>query len=155
MKRGKKKINFSNRFIFLLITLGILGILAGGVYAISSSGANSGHPISDINPPSPCTANQYLQFDGTNWKCTTLTDTRCDTSGTCSKLCIGTDCKNAWPTGSLIGLCYGDTSGPGDCTAISPATCSIYSGTRHCSCISGYVSTVIATRGTRSLSVCL
>jgi hypothetical protein len=49
MKRGKKKINFSNRFIFLLVTLGVLAILAGGVYAISSSGANSGHPASDID----------------------------------------------------------------------------------------------------------
>ena len=25
------------------------------------------------------------------------TDTRCDVSGTCSQICIGTDCKSAWP----------------------------------------------------------
>jgi hypothetical protein len=49
MKRGKKKIHYSNRFIYFLITLGILAILAGGVYAISSSGTNSGHPASDID----------------------------------------------------------------------------------------------------------
>jgi len=74
MKRGKKKINFSNRFIFFLVTLGILGILAVGVYALTPGTApNPGHDISSISPPAGCSANQYLQFDGTNWKCATVT----------------------------------------------------------------------------------
>ena len=44
-----KKKNYSNRFIYFFVTLGILVLLAGGVYAIASSGANSGHPASDID----------------------------------------------------------------------------------------------------------
>ncbi|MCK5472305.1 hypothetical protein KAI54_03920 [Candidatus Gracilibacteria bacterium] len=28
-----------------------------------------------------------------------LSDTRCDTSGTCSQICIGSDCETSWPTG--------------------------------------------------------
>ncbi len=48
-KRTSK--NYSNRFIYFLVTLGIFTLLAGGVYAISSvsSGPNSGHPSSDID----------------------------------------------------------------------------------------------------------
>lgn len=51
MKKVMKKKNYSNRFIYFLVTLGIFTLLAGGVYAISSvsSGANSGHPSSDID----------------------------------------------------------------------------------------------------------
>jgi len=103
------KINLSNRWIYFLITLGILAIIGVGVYALTPGGnpsgtpsQNPGHLISIIDPPSPCTADQFLQFDGTNWKCTTSvvdTDTRCDTSGTCTKLCIGTNCKTNWNTG--------------------------------------------------------
>jgi len=51
MKKVMKKKNYSNRFIYFLVTLGIFTLLAGGVYAISSvsSGANSGHPAGDID----------------------------------------------------------------------------------------------------------
>ncbi|VVB83410.1 Chaperone of endosialidase [uncultured archaeon] len=49
MKKVIKKKNYSNRFIYFLVTLGIFTLLAGGVYAITSSGANSGHPASDID----------------------------------------------------------------------------------------------------------
>ena len=51
MKRGKLKDKFSKRFIYFFVALGIFTLLAGGVYAISSvsSGANSGHPSSDID----------------------------------------------------------------------------------------------------------
>ena len=52
MKRGKKKINFSNRFIYFLITLGILAIVATGVYAYNSNPANPatfGHTANEID----------------------------------------------------------------------------------------------------------
>ena len=38
---------------------------------------------------------QTLKVSGGAWTC--ATDTRCDTSGTCSQVCIGTDCKTSWP----------------------------------------------------------
>jgi hypothetical protein len=83
MKRGKKKINFSNRFIFFLITLGILGILAGGVYAISSSGPNSGHPASDID------------FSAGISNAGSIAST---TQVSSPKYCIGSSCITAWPS---------------------------------------------------------
>ena len=45
----KLKNKFSKRFIYFFVTLGILVFFTGGVYAIASSGANSGHPASDID----------------------------------------------------------------------------------------------------------
>lgn len=39
MKKVMKKKNYSNRFIYFLVTLGILTLLAGGVYAYNSSPA--------------------------------------------------------------------------------------------------------------------
>lgn len=102
-KRGLSvTINFSNRWLYTFIILGILAIVSIGVYALTPGVApNPGHLISDMAPPSPCTQNQFLQFDGTTWKCVAAvdTDTRCDTSGTCTKLCIGTNCKTNWNTG--------------------------------------------------------
>jgi len=76
-KRGRfVQINISNRFIYTFIILGILTIVGVGVYALTPGGnpsgtpsQNPGHLISTMDPPSPCTANQFLQFDGTDWKC--------------------------------------------------------------------------------------
>ena len=48
-KEMKLKNKFSKRFIYFFVTLGILVFLTGGVYAIASSGTNSGHPASDID----------------------------------------------------------------------------------------------------------
>ncbi|MGD2073199.1 MAG: hypothetical protein PVG65_06905 [Candidatus Thorarchaeota archaeon] len=30
-------------------------------------------------------------------------DTRCDVSGTCSQVCVGSDCRNSWPSGGAKG----------------------------------------------------
>jgi hypothetical protein len=66
------KINLSNRWIYFLITLGILSIIGVGVYSLTPGTApNPGHLISEMAPPSPCTTGQVLYFDGTNWKCAT------------------------------------------------------------------------------------
>jgi hypothetical protein len=74
-KRGlKAKAKFSNRFIYSLIAFAVLISVSIGVYALTPGTApNPGHDISSISPPAGCTANQYLQFDGTNWKCSTVT----------------------------------------------------------------------------------
>lgn len=77
-KRGLNvTINFSNRWLYTFIVLGILAIVGVGVYALVPGVApNPGHLISEMAPPSPCTANQVLQFDGTNWKCADLPTTQ-------------------------------------------------------------------------------
>ena len=73
-KRRGLKINFhlSNRLSYTLIAIFILVAVGVGVYALTPGIApNPGHLISETAPPSPCLANQFLQFDGTNWKCAT------------------------------------------------------------------------------------
>ena len=40
-----------------------------------------------------------------NVKCGTDRDTRCDTPGRCSQLCIGSDCRSRWPSGGGISSC--------------------------------------------------
>ena len=72
-KRGKgTHIHLSNRLSYTLIAILILAAIGVGVYALTPGVApNPGHLISETAPPSSCTANQYLQFDGTNWKCAT------------------------------------------------------------------------------------
>lgn len=72
------KINLSNRWIYFLITLGILVVISVGVYAISSSGPNSGHPASDLDFTGGFTV----------------------PSGkiTAPEICIGSSCKTSWPS---------------------------------------------------------
>jgi hypothetical protein len=66
------KINLSNRWLYTFIVVGILAIIGVGVLALTPGIApNPGHLISELAPPSPCTAGQVLSFDGANWKCTT------------------------------------------------------------------------------------
>jgi hypothetical protein len=73
-KRGLTiKINLSNRWLYFLITLGILMIVAVGVYAASYSSSGAGHPITEI---STCPSNgQILKMSGGVWTCGTDVDT--------------------------------------------------------------------------------
>jgi hypothetical protein len=66
MREGLKKIHYSNRFLYSLITLVMLAILSTGVYAISSSGANSGHPASDVDFSSGIQSNLAVYPTGAN-----------------------------------------------------------------------------------------
>jgi hypothetical protein len=68
-KRMKKK-HDSNRLIYFFVTLGILMAVAVGVYALTAGiKPNPGHTINELSPPIGCSAGQFLQFDGTNWTC--------------------------------------------------------------------------------------
>lgn len=80
-------INLSNRVAYTLMAILILAIVGVGVYALTPGGnpsgtpsQNPGHLISIIDPPSPCTNNQVLQWDNTDgvWKCATMTTTESD-----------------------------------------------------------------------------
>lgn len=70
-KRGKKlQIVFSNRWLYSLITLGIIVILAAGIYALTAGTTpNPGHSISEMGVPSGCTAGQVVSWDGSNLIC--------------------------------------------------------------------------------------
>ncbi len=122
-KRGKSviQINFSNRWLYTFMALGILAIISVGVYALTPGVTpNPGHLVSEMAPPSPCTANQVLQFDGTNWKCNDAAHS-CDVSGNCSQLCTGTDCVTNLKYQALYTINSG-CSGSGGITFTS--TCS-------------------------------
>jgi hypothetical protein len=88
MKEGKKvtiKINFTNRWLYTFILIGILVIISAGVYAWANS-AGVGHEYTEIKP---CANGQILKTNlaGTAWECAgdTDTDTRCDTTN-CGQL---------------------------------------------------------------------
>lgn len=76
-KKGKEiqiNIHLTNRWLYTLIAIGILAIIGVGVYALSPGVApNPGHSISDVAPPSGCTANQVLQWTGSSWTCANQT----------------------------------------------------------------------------------
>ncbi len=75
MKKGKGltiNIHLTNRWLYTFIAIGILAAIGVGVYALTPGIIpNPGHDIQTISPPTGCAANQYLQFNGTNWKCNT------------------------------------------------------------------------------------
>ena len=56
--------------------------------------------------PTSCDSDQKLTASGSTFSCSddTDTDTRCDASGTCSQLCIGTSCYNSWATAVQGGM---------------------------------------------------
>jgi hypothetical protein len=62
------KINFTNRWLYTLIAVGIIAIIGVGVYAATYSPSGAGHPYTEI---STCGPNQILKMNsnGTNWSC--------------------------------------------------------------------------------------
>jgi hypothetical protein len=150
MKKRRKEngihIHLSNRLAYTLIVIFILVAVGVGIYALTPGVApNPGHLASEMAPPSPCSANQYLQFDGTNWVCGGETDSNVAswakpasasipvTQGTLVGFCVMTYTWNAAtyqqmsdPSVSLISS---------TCSASqSPMTC----GSSYCSCPTGY-----------------
>jgi hypothetical protein len=67
----KNRFGISKRLLYTLITIGILVILGIGVYAMTAGTApNPGHLLlTDIAPPASCSANQFLQWVGSDWAC--------------------------------------------------------------------------------------
>ncbi len=87
------KINLSNRWLYTFILLGILIAVGVGVYALTPGvKPNPGHLLNETAPPSPCTANQFLKWDGSNWICSTAS---CSVSLT--------SCQNVYGEGG--GIC--------------------------------------------------
>ncbi|MDD5012265.1 MAG: tail fiber domain-containing protein [Candidatus Nanoarchaeia archaeon] len=66
-KRGLNiNINFSNRWLYTFIFLGILTIITVGVYAYSNPTTGVGH---DLNEIQPCSEDQILKTTGGAWSC--------------------------------------------------------------------------------------
>jgi len=104
-RRFQFNLNLSNRLYYTLILIGILIVGGWIVWALTPGVApNPGHTLTEVAPPAGCSNNQVLQWNATSgsWVCAsdmTDTDTKCDISGTCSQVCIGSDCKTSWPSG--------------------------------------------------------
>lgn len=98
-------INFSKRWIYTLIVIGILAIVGVGVYASLGAIPDPGHSVDELQP---CSDGEILQMSGDSWSCETPLsggeDTRCDDSDICSQVCIGSDCKNSWPASLVKGV---------------------------------------------------
>ncbi|OGJ12510.1 hypothetical protein A3K82_03165 [Candidatus Pacearchaeota archaeon RBG_19FT_COMBO_34_9] len=140
-KRKGITISLSNRWLYFLITLGILAIVSVGVYALTpGTKPNPGHLVSEMAPPSPCTANQFLQFDGTNWVCADTPSgltkgtalytiaNYCGSTGsfTTASTCTTTNCgsKGCYIGSSWCGECYKRYNCAGTCSLCnSAATC--------------------------------
>jgi hypothetical protein len=80
MKRGRKiQINFSNRWFYTFIALGIILIISVGVYATTYTTSGAGHPYTEI---STCTFNgQILKMVDGAWACADASSSQWTTSG--------------------------------------------------------------------------
>jgi hypothetical protein len=69
-KRKSIVITLSKRWLYIFIILLILVIGGIVVYAYKTNNPQVfEHNIGEIASPSPCAANQFLQWNGTAWKC--------------------------------------------------------------------------------------
>jgi len=70
-KRGKKlQINFSNRWLYTFILLGLLIIVAVGISALTAgTKPNPGHSVSEMGVPSECTSGQVITWNGSDLVC--------------------------------------------------------------------------------------
>ncbi len=83
----KIHINLSNKVLYTFVTIIVILALGVGVYAFGGSygdPAIMGHTADEIEGGGA--------------------DTRCDVSGTCTQVCVGTNCKTSWPTGAVGGI---------------------------------------------------
>src|SRR4030066_39383 len=77
MKKGKRtvkiQINFTNRWLYTFIAVFLLAAVAVGVYALAPGVVpNPGHNINEVSVPSPCTSGQFLQYNNSDWKCSSV-----------------------------------------------------------------------------------
>jgi hypothetical protein len=71
------KINFSNRWLYTFVVLGILIVIAVGVYALTPGvKPNPGHSLSEVGVPTGCTSGQVVSWNGTALVCTNLEVTK-------------------------------------------------------------------------------
>lgn len=92
----KIQINLTNKWFYTFVAIIAVLTLTVGIYAFDTSDPPTfGHSAGEIEG--------VCWTDGTNCPAGTV-DTRCDTSGTCSQVCIGADCQTTWPSGGSGGI---------------------------------------------------
>jgi len=180
------KINLTNRWLYTFILIGILAVVGVGVYAATYSASGAGHNANEIDFSSGEIASVgtirdasggwirtygdtgwYSETYGGGWYMTDTTWLRAYnnknvyTAGQVrgdGGLCIGTDCRTAWPASTVIstGL-YGQCSSTGAiCSAKEPAYCSGSNPNNFCYCRDGYtkVQTGTSSNGVLIYSSC-
>jgi len=137
-------INIQIEKIHLVIIL-VLVFLGIGVFVINalSPGVapNPGHLISETAPPSPCSANQFLQWAGSAWQCITPSSgitTETDPTITQPNIKDGVSWSeiSSRPAGLDDGDQVGLTSASLSCTTISQ-----WGNSQTVNCPSGYTMT--------------
>jgi hypothetical protein len=110
----------------LACTQGQYPAVVGGAWTCASlaPGFADGVDNDSFGAYSGCPAGQVLKSNGpgVGWTCAVDndvdTDTRCDTAGRCSQVCIGSDCRTAWPTGApVVAALSQNFTGPSTYTA--------------------------------------
>lgn len=84
-------VNFSNRWLYTLITIGILMIISVGVYAWANPTTGVGHTHDEIEP---CSEGQILQMSEGAWSCVDISveqEVSCSVSYTNCNLYLGYD----------------------------------------------------------------
>ncbi len=69
-KMKKIKINFSNKWLYILIGVIIFTLFCAGVYAFGTSNPEVfGHNINEVGFPTNCQIGQFLKWEGSSWVC--------------------------------------------------------------------------------------
>jgi len=129
MKKGKRFL--SNRLAYTLIIIGILIIVAVGVYAANSLltpgvAPNPGHTISQTAPPSACSAGQVLQWTGASnvdggWACVDQSSSQQQPDRFGGFYSFGENYNN-YPYASCLSTCQVSNPYTGDCSCPSGYT---------------------------------
>ncbi len=98
----KINLNIQKKDLWLLSAIIVFLVAVGYVIATGSTPTVNGHSFGEIQMPS-CTDGQILKDISGSWQC--ANDAKCDSSGVCSQVCIGVDCKNSWPSGIQATTC--------------------------------------------------
>jgi len=100
----KKKTKITNKH--LIIAIFILIVLAAANIVQSYGTSNPivmGHTWEELDgiPVDITDGDDECTVSGDTITCSSgaLTETRCDSSGTCSQVCIGSACRSSWPAG--------------------------------------------------------
>ena len=100
----KKKTKITNKH--LIIAISILIVLAAANIVQSYGTSNPiviGHTWEELDgiPVDITDGDDECTVSGDTITCSSgaLTETRCDSSGTCSQVCIGSACRSSWPSG--------------------------------------------------------
>ncbi len=130
------KVNLSNRWLYTLIVIGILTIIGVGVYAFGTTSPSTfGHSVGEL--------------DFTGGFTVPSGDVKI-TSGkiTAPQLCIGTDCKTAWPiSGGLYGYCVWNFQNPSNSCQDAQVREPAYCYNEVCFCRSGYTNIITGQGG--------